>query len=122
MKKLSLVSYAHIGDAVYELFIRELVVNCVQKISVIHKNTIAFVCAEFQEKMLLFLEEYLTEEEQELKKRARNLPLTKHKLSKQKVHRHATAFEVLIGYWYMNDKNRLEEMFERIKPNIIISK
>ena len=119
-KKINTAACAHIGDAVYELFIREIVDTSVQKISTIHKYTTSFVCAGFQEKMLFFLEEYLTDEEKEIARRARNLPLTKKKTSNQKTHRHATAFEAILGYQYLNDKARLQELFDLIKQNIVI--
>lgn len=117
-KELSLPAYAHLGDAVWEIFVREIVVNEVCKISKIHQMTTKYVCAGFQEKMLFLLDEHLSEEEKEIARRGRNISLTKQKLKNPTTHRHATAFEVLIGYWYKNDKDRLNEIFSLLKNEI----
>ena len=60
----------------------------------------------------------LTEEEQELARRGRNLSIPVGRRSIQADYRQATAFEVLIGYWHLNDKERLKEIFEIIKNSI----
>ena len=60
-----------------------------------------------------------TEEEKELVRRGRNLPLTIAKRHNPKVHTSATAFEVLIGYLYINDKKRLEDIFEIISKKAL---
>ena len=114
MKEYNLKHYAHIGDAVFELFIREIVINSVNTQKAIHQMTIKFVNANFQSELLNYLEEFLTDEEKDLTRRGRNLPLTANKKSNQAIHRSATALEVLIGYLYLNDRKRLEEVFEII--------
>lgn len=119
MKEYNLKHYAHIGDAVFELFIREFVINLANTQKAIHQNTIKYVNANFQSSLLNLLEEYLTEEEKEITKRGRNLPLTAQKKNNQNIHRHATAFEVLIGFLYLNNKERLNEIFEIIKTNAL---
>ena len=48
-------------------------------------------------------------------RRARNLPIPVGRRAIQAVYRQATAFEVLIGYWYLNDKERLEHFYEFFK-------
>ena len=57
----------------------------------------------------------LTEEEQELARRGRNLPIPVARRSIQHEYRPATAFEVLIGYWYIHDKTRLNTIFDIFK-------
>ena len=115
--ELNLNAYAHIGDAVYEVFIREKIIHTFKKISEIHKRSTSLVCAAFQEKMLFFLEPHLTDEEKDLTRRARNIHLTKGKRNNQTTHRQATAFETLIGYNYLNDRNRLEYIYKLIEQN-----
>ena len=51
MESFDLKRYAHIGDAVYELFIRENVVFKVKSLNLMHKMTTSFVNANFQAKM-----------------------------------------------------------------------
>ena len=57
----------------------------------------------------------LTEDEQELARRARNLPIPVGRRSIQAIYRQSTAFEVLIGYWYLHNKERLEYFYSRFK-------
>jgi len=119
MEKFNLKQCAHIGDAVWELFIREKVIRFALNWKEIHNNTVKFVNANFQSGLIEFLKPYLKENEEELVKRGRNLPLNVNKRNNQDIHRMATAFEVLIGYLYLNDKKRLDEIFEIIEKNAL---
>ncbi len=119
MENFDLKRYAHLGDAVYELFIRENVVFKTKSLNNMHKNTIAFVCAEFQAKMAeIIYEKILNEEEKEIFRRARNLPLTVCKRNKPDIHRYATALETIIGYFYTNNKQKLTAALNIVKENI----
>ena len=62
---------------------------------------------DFSKEMLDFIHDDLTEDEQELARRARNLPIPVARRSIQATYRQSTAFEVLIGYWYLHNKERL---------------
>ena len=115
MNEMNPRNYAHIGDAVWELFVREYTVFKTQNSKSLHAITTERVNSAYQEKMLLFLEQYLTDEEQELSRRARNCPIPIARRSNQTEYRHATSFEALIGYWYLNDKERLNQILEIIK-------
>lgn len=105
-------SYAHIGDAVWEVFVREIIIYQTLVPNELHKRNIALVNAEFQAELLEKLTPHLTEEELALAKRARNLSDGR---SNRPAHRLSTAFEALIGYWHINDKSRIESIFEVIK-------
>lgn len=109
---LDLRSYAHMGDAVWEVLVREITIYQTQVPNELHKKTIALVNAEFQAELLEKIEPHLTEDEKALAKRARNLADGR---SNRPAHRLSTAFEVLIGYWHINDKSRLESIFDVIK-------
>ena len=61
--------------------------------------------------MLDFITEDLTEDEHEIARRARNLPIPVGRRSIQAIYRQSTAFEVLIGYWYLHDKERLNYFY-----------
>ena len=114
----NLKHYAYIGDCVWELFVRN---NVIQKTSVqkqMHKLTTDFVNAASQANFLALIEEKLTETEKEIQKRGRNLKISINKKNNPKIHSLATSFEVLIGYWYLNDKNRLEEMLKFLKDEL----
>lgn len=114
----NLKHYAYIGDCVWELFIREIIITKTQKQDVMHKMSTKFVNAQAQADILEKINDKLSEEELEIQKRGRNLKMTINKKSNPKIHSLATSFEVLIGYWYLNDKKRLNEILEKIKNSI----
>ncbi|MCD8024503.1 MAG: Mini-ribonuclease 3 [Candidatus Gastranaerophilales bacterium] len=115
MKEYNLKHFAHIGDAVWEVFIRKIVIDTVNVQKAMHEMTIRYVNAEFQAFIIEKITPNLKENELALVKRGLNLSLTAQKKNKQNIHRHANAFEVLIGYLYLNDRKRLDEIFEIIR-------
>ncbi len=114
---MALRNYAHIGDAVWEIFVREYVVLQTSNSKLLHKMTTDRVNAGFQAEILQFIGDELAEEEHEIARRARNLPIPVGRRSIQHIYRQSTAFEVLIGLWYFCDKERLEYFFEKIKSS-----
>ena len=118
----NLKHYAYIGDCVYELFIRELVIEKTQKQDKMHLLSTKFVNAQAQADILEKIFDKLNNEELEIQKRGRNLKITINKKSNPKIHALATSFEVLVGYWYLNDKTRLNEIFEVLKEFILVDK
>ena len=118
MQEINMRNYAHLGDAVWELFVREHLVEMCKNPKDLHKETTARVKSSFQAELLDFLEEELTEAEQEIKRRARNMEVPVARRNNQAEYRQATAFEALIGYWYREDKARLEYIFEKMLRKI----
>lgn len=114
-EELTLKNYAHIGDAIWEVFVRTYVIYKTSNSKLLHKMTTDRVNASFQKNMLDFISSKLTEEEQELARRGRNLSIPVGRRSIQADYRQATAFEVLIGFWYLHDKNRLEDVYKTIR-------
>ena len=112
--ELNLRNYAHIGDAVWEVYVREKIIFKTQNSKTMHKLTIEKVNGEYQGELLNKLMEFLTDEEKELTRRAKNIPTSSARKISHNVHSSATAFEVLIGYNYINDKKRLEELYDII--------
>lgn len=108
MEEMNLRNYAYIGDAVWELFIREKTVKLTNNSTKLHKITTANVKASFQAELLHNIENILTDEEKDIVRRARNLPIPVGRRQIQAEYRLATAFETLIGLWFIHDKNRLE--------------
>ena len=121
MIDLALRNYAHLGDAVWEIFVREYVVFKTSNSKELHKMTTDRVNASFQAELLYMIEDDLTDEEKELVRRGRNLPIPVGRKSIQHVYRPATAFEVLIGVWYLNDKDRLKHFYEKFKSTEFFS-
>jgi len=112
MSEINLRNYAYLGDAVWELFIRERTVLKTQNAEELHKLTTEKVNAKFQHDLLIAIQAELTQEEIEIMKRGRNLPIPVSRRNNQSDYRMATAFETLIGWWYENDKSRLEQIKE----------
>ena len=109
---MSLKNYAYIGDAVWELKIRRNTILKTNNPRNLHKLTTEQVNAGFQAECLHSLEEHLTDEEREIARRGRNLPIPVARRTNQHEYRLATAFETLIGWWYLHDNVRLEQIFQ----------
>ena len=106
LRQYSPLVLAYIGDGVFELIIRTIMVrqeNCpVQKL---HKRTSTLVKAENQAMMMDRLMPHLPEEEEGIYRRGRNAKsYTKAKNASTGVYRKATGFEALIGYLYLQKK------------------
>ena len=114
---LSPLTWAYVGDAVYELYIRtNLVNNTKLKPHKLHIESIKYVRAKAQADILKKIMNDLTEEEKGIVRRARNAE--NHHLPKNanvQDYMYATAFEALIGYLYLTKQNnRLKEIFDKI--------
>lgn len=112
---MNLRNYAHIGDAVWELLVRKYTVYKTQNLKQLHKLTTDRVNLNYQAQLLDFLEPILSEKEQELARRARNCQIPVGRRNNQFEYRKSTAFEALIGYWYIEEKERYNEVIEIIK-------
>ena len=115
MEELSSRNLAHIGDAVWELFVREYTVFKTQNSKLLHSLTTERVRASFQAKLFNSIHDEFNENEQEIARRARNASIPVGRKNIQAEYRQATAFEALIGFWYLNDKDRLKYFFEKFK-------
>ncbi len=110
---LSPLTWAYIGDSVYELYIRTKLVNETKlKPHKLHIETIKFVKASAQAELLQKIYDILTDEEKDIVRRGRNAE--NHHLPKNcdiQTYMHATAFEALIGYLYLCKQNkRIKEL------------
>ena len=110
---LSPLVWAYIGDCVYELFIRNSLINRTSaKPNKLHIEAIKFVKAKAQAEVLNKIMDNLTEDEKEIVRRTRNTE--NHHLPKNaelKDYMYATAFEGLIGYLYLTKQDkRLKEI------------
>ena len=111
------LTWAYIGDNVYELFIRTYLINTTNlKPHKLHIEAIKYVKASAQANILKNIYEDLTEEEKEMVRRGRNAE-NHHvpKNSNVQEYMYATAFEALIGYLYLTKQNkRLKEILNKI--------
>ena len=116
INELSPLTWAYVGDAVYELYIREKLVNNFKfKPNKLHKESIKYVKASAQASILKILENNLSEKEKEIVKRARNTK--NHHIPKNADvtdYMYSTAFEGLIGYLYLTkQENRLQDILSK---------
>ena len=118
MEEINLRNYAYLGDAVWELFIREKTIHITNTSKILHLMTTNMVKTPTQNEFLHCLEPTLTEEELEIVRRARNLPIPVGRRNIQAEYRQATAFETLIGWWKEHDSSRLDEMFGLLNSQI----
>ena len=118
IQEYSPLTLAYIGDGIYELLIRTLVVNEGNKpVQKLHKETSALVQASAQSKMMRRLQEELTEEEHAVYKRGRNAKsVSPAKNQSVTDYRRATGFEALMGYLYL--KKDWERMLELVKTGL----
>ena len=110
---MSPLVWAYVGDGVYELYIRNHLVNTTKmKPHKLHIASIGFVKANAQAEKLKQMQEELTEEEKEIVRRGRNAQ--NHHIPKNaspEEYMYSTAFEGLIGYLYLTKQDeRLQEL------------
>ena len=116
---MSPLTWAYVGDAVYELYIRTHLVNKTNlKPHKLHIEAIKYVKAQSQAQALKKIEVNLTEKEKEIVRRGRNTE--NHHVAKHasvQDYMYSTAFEALIGYLYLtNQEKRIKELVEMIIP------
>jgi ribonuclease-3 family protein len=97
-------SLAWVGDAVYELYVREYVVGTgLIQADRLHRAAVKYVKADAQAHIMRSILSGLSAEEQTLVRRARNKRVaTKPKNADPVAYKWATAFEALLGYYYLS--------------------
>ena len=117
--EMNVLALAYLGDSIYEVFIRRyLIEKGIVKVKDLQAAAVSYVSAKGQAKIIKeWLDEnLLIEKEMDIVLRARNHKGSRHpKNTDILTYKHATAFEALIGYWYLeNNFERLNEMMDRI--------
>ena len=108
---------AYLGDAVYELYVRGyLIKNGIAKVKDLQNKSTEYVSAKNQAHILeeLLNKNVLTESEIDVVMRARNAHSHTSKSTDVITYKKSTGLEALIGYLYLNDKNRLDEIMKEI--------
>jgi len=116
LNEYSAIVLAYIGDAVFELMVREHIVAAgSRKMKYIHHDTVGLVKAESQARAIRQLYEELSEEEKAVAKRGRNAKSTPPKHADVIDYRMSTGFEALLGYLYLKgDKKRLMYLTKKV--------
>lgn len=106
IRTYSPLTLAYIGDGVFDLIIRTVVVDKGNTSpNELHRHTSSIVKAHTQALMAEVLMEELTEEEHDVYRRGRNAKsFTTAKNATVADYRKATGFEALMGYLYLEDK------------------
>lgn len=119
LKEQNTLSLAFIGDGVYELFVRDYLVSLgnipVKKLNAMKVGIVN--CAAQAHVFREYLQEQLTQEEQEVCRRGRNAHLNRIPKNASYMDYHdATALECLFGYLYLKpNPERLRFLFDIIK-------
>ncbi len=115
IKEYSPLTLAYIGDSIYDLVIKSLVINQGNKqVNKLHKETSALVQASTQSLMMRAMQEHLTEEEHAVYKRGRNAKsVSPAKNQTITDYRRATGFEALLGYLYL--KKEWKRLLDLVK-------
>ncbi|MBR6658272.1 MAG: ribonuclease III [Oscillospiraceae bacterium] len=111
------LSLAFIGDAVYEILVREhLLEHGSLQVGKLHKMAVEMVRASFQADVFDFLEPIVSEEENGILHRGRNASATHIPKGANAIeYRKATGVEALFGWLYLEQKNeRINELFEMV--------
>ncbi|HWJ03311.1 MAG TPA: ribonuclease III domain-containing protein [Verrucomicrobiae bacterium] len=112
--QLNSLVLAYLGDAVYELEVRKyLVASGLAKVKQLHSAAVGMVRATTQAKVVHRLLPELTEEEAGVVRRGRNAKSGSVPKNTDVIdYRYATAFEALIGYWYLKGEfAKIERVF-----------
>ena len=110
---INAASLAYLGDAVFELWAREMLIAEGLPVHTANRRSKDIVSAMAQSDMYHRIYPILTDDEQAIMRRGRNLnPITRAKNADTASYRHATGLETLFGYLYHNrNMARLEEIF-----------
>lgn len=112
-KLMNPIVLAYIGDAVYEVAIRQYLISQPNhRPNHLHRQATQYVSAKAQHKYLALWMPHLTEEEQEIVRQGRNAKSGSiPKNADVTEYRNATAFECLIGFlYYRKEFERMQQL------------
>ena len=121
IRELSTEALAYLGDSVIEICVREhLVKSGISSSAKLNKTALDFVRAPMQAEAMKRILPHLTEEEEAVFKRGRNLGHSNTpKAATVAEYRAATGMETLFGYLYLAKKQeRINELFSLAYPQI----
>ncbi|QNN72821.1 Mini-ribonuclease 3 [Vagococcus carniphilus] len=112
---LSGLTLAYVGDAIYEVYIRDFLIRSGQtRPNQLHRMATHYVSAKAQHYLIeaMIEADILTDDEKAVYKRGRNAKShTSAKNTSIFIYRASTGFEALMGYLHLTDqKERLEEL------------
>jgi len=121
-EELSPLVLAYIGDAVYELYVRLLLVaHGPGKMKDLHQKAVSLVKAGAQAEILREIEPMLSGEERDIVRWGRNAKTGHVPKGAQMVeYRYSTGFEALVGYLYLKGRHdRLLQLMRRLEKMMV---
>ena len=115
IRRLSPAAVAYIGDAVYELYVRQRNLFPPQRIQTYHRAVVDRVCAQAQAATLQQLSEHLTEAELVIVRWGANGCGRIPRHLDVETYRQASGFETLIGYLHLTNPPRLQTLLALIQ-------
>ena len=113
------LALAFIGDTVWDLLVRQRLLNTSARVNALHRKATSMVNACAQAEALVRVDPLLTEAERDIVRRGANAHC-KHVTPKNQDpvdYRHATGLEALIGWLYLSgQQTRVRELFEKAHP------
>ena len=119
-KQCSPLVLAYVGDCVYDLIIKTMVVGRGNRpVHRLHEETSQYVQASAQSFMMRSMQEHLNEEEHGVYRRGRNArSVSPAKNQSITDYRRATGFEALIGHLYLTGQYRIRILLHAVKNTI----
>jgi len=120
IKEINSLALAYIGDAVYELCVREyLLSKDICKVKDLQQEAVKYVSAKSQYQILIQMidEHFFDDDELNIIFRARNHKIDhRPKSCDVATYKYATGFEAIIGYLYLNKNyDRINEIMDYIR-------
>ena len=117
--EVNVLVLAYLGDTIYENYVRKYLINKkIANVNDLQRESINYVSAVNQAKYLKMLidEEFFSEDEINVIKRARNYKSNSHPKNCDIVtYKHATALESLIGYLELKgNRDRIDSIMKKI--------
>lgn len=119
LKMINVLALAYLGDSIYEVYVRKyLLEKGISKVQELQKEAISYVSAKNQSAFLhdMIDQNFLSEEELEIVRRARNHKGNRHPKNTDIVtYKESTGLEALIGYLELKeDRERIEQVMKFI--------
>ena len=118
-REINVLVLAYLGDTIYENYVRKYLISSgIGNVNDLQRTAVNYVSAKSQASFLTRMidEEFLSDEEITVVKRARNYKTTSHPKNCDIVtYKYATGLESLIGYLEMeNKRERIDEIMNFI--------
>ncbi len=108
--EINVLVLAYLGDTIYENFVRRYLINSgIGNVNDLQKEAVKYVSAKAQASYLkkMMDDNFLSEEELDVVKRARNYKTTSHPKNCDIItYKYATGLEALIGYLNLKCENK----------------